>query len=62
MFLSLYGVHVEHVHAVLHRAVAGAWVGAREAPCSAHHAGHAPLAKLGEKLGVEIHPTGSLLG
>lgn len=60
MLLPLDGVHVKHVHAVLHRAaVPGARVGC-EAPRPAHHAGHAPLAKLGEKLGIEVHSTGSL--
>ena len=59
MLLPLQGVHVEHVHAVLHAVVGGAVAG--EAPAPTHHARHPSLGReLGEKLGVEIHSTGSL--
>ena len=56
MFLALDGVHVEHVHAVLH-----AGPGAGVAHCPAHHARHAPLPELGEELRVEVHSAGCLL-
>ena len=56
MFLALDGVHVEHVHAVLHTGP-----GAGVAHCPAHHARHAPLPELGEELGVEVHSAGCLL-
>ena len=59
MLLPLQGVHIEHVHAVLHAVVGGAVAG--EGPAAPHHAGHPALGReLGEKLGVEIHSTGSL--
>ena len=56
VFLALDGVHVEHVHAVLH-----AGPGAGVAHCPAHHARHAPLPELGEELRVEVHSAGCLL-
>ena len=59
MLLPLQGVHIEHVHAVLHAVVGGAVAG--QGPAAPHHAGHPALGReLGKKLGVEIHSTGSL--
>ena len=59
MLLPLQGVHVEHVHAVLHGVVGGPVAG--EGPAAPHHARHPSLGgELREKLGVEIHSTGSL--
>ena len=59
MVLPLQGVHVEHVHAVLHAVVGGPVAGETATPT--HHPRHAPLCReLGEKLRIEVHPTGSL--
>ena len=62
MLLPLDGVHVQHVHGVLHAVVAGR-VGAQgPAPCPSHHTSHTSLhsTELGEELRVEIHSTGCL--